>query len=148
VSRYSAVLIAAAALSLPMVAVADAPPVEVSARGGLLDVRAEGAYLDDVLERVAAVTGMELDWPRPRPRPRVSATIEGKPAAEAVRVLMEGLRFNYAMRLAPGGGVAMLVVLDAIPGAPEGAHLPPGKQAGTDRPTPPTIVMPPDGDGS
>ncbi len=87
------------------------PSVEVGFSGGRITVRASGAPVSLVLERIADVTGMTLSFTDGRPADTVSLTLHGVNPSEAIARILEGLGVDYALGTsADGSRVNVLVV--------------------------------------
>ncbi len=85
--------------------------IEVVATGGRLTVRAERVPLTQLLDRIAAATGMTITYDGNRPSTNVSLDVEGMAEVGAVLKLMEGLGISYVLRTdQTGEGVDLLIV--------------------------------------
>lgn len=111
-------------LVLPLVIAAAA--VEVRVDGERVSVRAEGALLSDVLDRIAEKTGMRVVWSPNMGRPLVTTKLEDCTPAEAVLKLMRGTVLNYALTTDPSGArvQTLLIVGGARPALDPRAFLP------------------------
>jgi hypothetical protein len=94
---------------------------DVKVRGsgpGQFDVHAAAAPLSEVLEKLAAETGMKVVYDGPAPRSLVNLDLSGRTPAQAVLGVLEGLGLNYALRLdATGDRVETLILFPASPGS-------------------------------
>jgi hypothetical protein len=91
---------------------------EVRVAGEKVTILAKGAFLADILDRLAEQTGMKLVYDGPRPRERVTVKIEGVSAAAAVTSLLESRGISSALTFAPNGrDIATLIIVDARAGA-------------------------------
>jgi hypothetical protein len=103
--------------------------VRVSQGGGLA-VRAAGAPLCDVVDRIARVTGMRVEYEGPPPRTPVTLSLDRPSAAEAVMLVLEGLGLNYALTMqAEGRQVRSLFVFSSAPTPPRSSPTGPAPPA-------------------
>jgi hypothetical protein len=101
--------------------------LEVSAREGLVTVRANRVPLSRILDRMAQQTGMKVTYESGPPSQQVTATIEGVAPREAVVRLMEGLGVAYVFRTdVSGQRVETLIVSDGGSSGTQAASSPPG----------------------
>jgi hypothetical protein len=92
--------------------VSAAAEVELSGSPEHVTLKARGATLAAVLDRVARQTGMTITWDPALGRSPVSIEIVDRPQPEVVRQLLESSALNYALRLdASGKRVDMVVIL-------------------------------------
>jgi hypothetical protein len=121
VSRLSCAVVMA--VLLPAGAVARTPSssdptAEVRLSGGRITVRASGAPVSRVLERIAEVTGMSLSFTDGRPADPVSLMLDDVNPAEAITRILEGLGVDYALGTsADGSRINVLVVTGRGPQA-------------------------------
>jgi hypothetical protein len=98
--------------------------VELRLDGARLHLRASGAPLADVLDRVAAATGMSVRYERGRPREPVTADLRDVGQVEALRSLLEGAGAEYLLTTDPPGTRVLTLVVDLPEGPPAGAPPP------------------------
>ncbi len=85
--------------------------VHIQVNGKAIDLQATAAPLSEVLERLAKQTGMKVAFDGSAPRQLVTLSIRGRPLADTVLALFEGLGVNFALVTeADGAGVRSLVV--------------------------------------
>lgn len=90
--------------------------VEIRVAEGRVDIRATGAPLTEVLERLSKQTGMKVVYDGAPPSRIITATLEGRTPAEAVLGILEGLGLNYALRMdAAGTRVETLMMAGTAP---------------------------------
>jgi len=106
-------VLALAVLALVVLAASPAAAdTEIRTVGDRVEVRAQGAPLAEVLDRLARQTGMKLVFEGPAPRGRVSFALPAMNPAEAVLAALEGQGLTYAMRFDPTGSrIEMLIVV-------------------------------------
>src|SRR4029078_12986319 len=105
-----------------------APDTEVRKAGEKLDVRANGAPVSEVLDRIARETGMKVTYDGAPPRARVTVSLTAVTPAQAVLAVLEGQGLNYALRMDPRAVriESRLMVAGSGAGAPVPAARPPG----------------------
>ncbi len=106
-----AVVTAAAVFAVLFAAGSAAADVRVQQMGELISVHATAAPVNDVLDRLARQTGMQVLYEGAPPRLPVTLTIERRSVAEAVFSLLDGLGLNYALRLDEGGARVVTLVM-------------------------------------
>src|SRR5262245_51881984 len=95
-----------------------AAEIQVRPNGGLIDVHATAAPMQDVLSRIAQQTGMKVVYDGAPPRGLVTLTLLQRTPAEAVLALFEGAGVNYAMKTDRSGTrVDTLIVTGGASGA-------------------------------
>src|SRR4051812_21826120 len=77
--------------------------LEVRAASGTVTIHARNLPLSQILDRLAAATGMTLSYEGTRPSAPVTLSIDDVPESEAVVRLMEGLGVSYVFRTDPSG---------------------------------------------
>jgi hypothetical protein len=91
----------------------------VQLAGALVNLDATAAPVADVLDRLAAQTGIKVVYEGPKPRAPVTLKLRGRSPAETVLAVLEGLGVNFALVADPtGAGGQTLMVAAATPGAP------------------------------
>jgi hypothetical protein len=131
--RVPALALAVSAL-LPVVASAE---VEVHvANDGRVSMRAD-APASEVLDRLASRTGMKVVYEGVAPRGRVMVAFEGRTAAEAVLMVLEGLGVDHLMRLDATGTRPELLMLATSSAAPRTLPAASAPAAPAVRPPPP-----------
>jgi hypothetical protein len=116
--------------------------VDVRVAQGRLDLKAKGAPLSEVLDRLARRTGMRVTYDGPPPRQPITTDIRGRTPAEVVLGLLEGLGLNYAIGLDRTG--SQVETLFMFPGEGAPALGPPSTPAARPAFVPPS---PPDDAG-
>ena len=99
-----------------------APDTEVRKAGEKLDVRANGAPVSEVLDRIARETGMKVTYDGAPPRARITVTLSGVTPAQAVLAVLEGQGLNYALRMDPRA--VRIETLLLVAGSGAGASVP------------------------
>jgi len=99
-----------------------APDTEVRKAGEKLDVRANGAPVSEVLDRIARETGMKVTYDGAPPRARITVTLTGVTPAQAVLAVLEGQGLNYALRMDPRA--VRIETLLLVAGSGAGASVP------------------------
>ncbi len=84
--------------------------LEVRGKNGLVTIRAQQETVSEILDRLAAETGLKLVYEGPRPAQRVSVDLAALPEAEALARLLEGLGLNYAYGMDAAGKHGVLIV--------------------------------------
>src|SRR6185436_8005682 len=121
--------VAGVALLALLAARPGAPDTEVRKAGEKLDVRANGAPVSEVLDRIARETGMKVTYDGAPPRARITVTLTGVTPAQAVLAVLEGQGLNYALRMDPKA--VRIETLLMVAGSGSGASTPaPRAQAG------------------
>jgi hypothetical protein len=96
--------------------------VGTSVQEGRITVRASRAPIADVLDRLAATTGMRVVYDGARPRALVTVNGTWDTLVEAVMAVMQGSGMNYAFITDPSGTrIATLVVTERNAAAGEAA---------------------------
>src|SRR5574341_2106766 len=72
--------------------------IQVESRDGRLSIRANGAPLSRILERVSQATGMKVTYETGAPGQLVTADLERLPPPVAITELFEGLGLSYVFR--------------------------------------------------
>jgi hypothetical protein len=115
--------------------------VEVRVDAGAVEVRASGAPLSEVLDRISRQTGMRVIYDGLPAGSPVTAAIERPSATEAVMSLLEGQGLGYALVADPSGrGVSTLMVVSGSGAAdsrtpPSAAVAPPEEASPSTEPT-------------
>lgn len=102
---------------------------------GRVSVRAD-APASEVLDRLAARTGMKIVYEGTAPRAHVMVAFERRTPAEAVLMILEGLGVDHVMRLDATGKRPEMLMLSAS-NAPSRAPAPPAPASTVMRPPPP-----------
>jgi hypothetical protein len=105
-------------LALLSLAAATAAPAElnVSLRGELMDIRAQGASVFEILTQISRQTGMQVVPDGAPPATPVSLVLEGRTPAEIVLSVLESAGVGYAAQLDRAGQKVTRVML-VRPGA-------------------------------
>jgi hypothetical protein len=92
--------------------------VQIALREGKVDLSAHSAPLNEVLDRLARQTHMEITYEGAPPRQLVTATVQAATPAQTVLSVLEGLGVNYALQLdATGQQVLTLLMIAPKTGA-------------------------------
>jgi len=95
--------------------------VRVQADASLLDVTAQNAPLNQILDRIAEKTGMVVEYGDSRPSQAVTATLRDLSPAAAVLAVLEGQRLNYALVMdRDGQRIEKLLLLGEAPASTAG----------------------------
>jgi hypothetical protein len=90
--------------------------VRVQADASRLDVTAQDAPLNQILDRIAEKTGMVVEYGESRPSQAVTATLRDLSPAAAVLAVLEGQRLNYALVMdRDGQRIQRLLLLGEAP---------------------------------
>jgi hypothetical protein len=110
-----------------------AAEVQVRAANGLVDVRAQGAPLSEVLERLADQTGMKVRYDGAPQRVQVTVALQGRTPAQAVLSILDGLGLDYALSMdTTGTRVGTLLIAGVAPTVPaEPESKGPARSVGT-----------------
>jgi hypothetical protein len=101
--------------------------VQVHVTNGRIDLKATGAPLSEVLDRLARETGMKVTYDGPPQRMPVNLTLADRTPAQAVLGVLDGLGLNYALRMDLGGTrVEALMIAGAAAAQPAGSAPAPG----------------------
>lgn len=111
-----------------------AAEIDVRVAEGLVDLSATTAPVADVLDHLAAETGMEVVYEGPAPRQLVSVSLAEQTPVEVVISVLEGLGLNYVIESdATGTGVQTLIMAGS---APLAGPLPADPRSASSRPRP------------
>ncbi len=136
-----------ARLSLAVVLALFAAPavaeVRVQQAGELISVQATAAPINDVLDRLARQTGMQIVYEGAPPRLPVTLAIERRSVAEAVFSLLDGLGLNYALRLDERGARVVTLVMAGAPAGAGTGHAADVARAGLSQGAVPPYPPPP-----
>lgn len=103
--------------------------IQVRVNGGLVDMVAIAAPLQDVLARLAQQTGMKVVYDGTLPRPLITVTLPQRTPAESVLALLEGLGLNYALRTDVSGTKVDTLILSGAPGTVTSGSVQPVRDA-------------------
>lgn len=105
--------------------------------GGLVEIQATAAPLQDVLSRLAQQTGMKVVYDGAPPRTLVTLTLARRTPPEAVLALFEGLGVNYAMIADRTGLRVDMLLVTGLSSPGTASPSPSGRVGGAAAPAPP-----------
>jgi hypothetical protein len=109
--------------------------LEVRASGGAVTIHVRNLPLSQILDRLAAATGMTLTYEGSHPSTPVSLNVDDIPESEAVVRLMEGLGVSYVFRTDPTGRrVDLLIMSPSGAGSLVAASAQPAQDRSEDEP--------------
>jgi hypothetical protein len=116
---------------LPAVLLAGSASAEVQVHltNGRIDLKATGAPLSEVLDRLAKQTGMKVTYDGAPQRVPVNLTLADRTPAQAVLGVLDGLGLNYALRMDVSGTRVEALMIAGTAAASPGAPLPAPAQA-------------------
>jgi hypothetical protein len=97
--------------------------VRVQMSGTQVDLEATAAPLAEILDRLARLTGMELEFDGAAPRPLVTISLHGRSPAETVLAVLEGLGINFAL-IADDSGIQVEKLLVTGTASPSSSSAP------------------------
>ena len=102
-----------AACALGLLAIPALPvraEVRVEVTSGRIDIVARGASLSEVLDALAARSGMKVVYDGASPRELVTVSLAGRSAVETLHELLKERKLNYALAVEASGRVQTLVI--------------------------------------
>lgn len=118
--------------------------VQVHVTDGRIDLKAAGAPLSEVLDRIAKQTGMKVTYDGAPQRMPVNLTLADRTPAQAVLGVLDGLGLNYALRMDVSGTRVEALMIAGTASASPGAPLPAPTRAAAPAYHPPEAVDEPE----
>lgn len=112
--------------------------VQVHVANGRVELKATGAPLSEVLDRLAKQTGMKVTYDGAPQRMPVNLTLADRTPAQAVLGVLDGLGLNYALRMdVTGTRVEALLIAGTAAASPSAGAPPPAQATSAYRPPEP-----------